>query len=766
MNSSDMPATQMIDRPDNEEMPSPHMQGGSSTPSSLAQGTQEMPAAPMMSSNDEQTRGNKKFERVLIELRGKANEGGFTLSRELSSLPGLTLDPDFEAVPMKSKDAASRLLDANAREETVIVRATVDPDRMKELESHPDVVKIWKDGPIAPFGAVADRPTKESARPVAKPEARNLALSEGLGVCPIGTCDCDSGTPKGTLADVATYLGADQVWAGGYRGEGIVVGVVDGGIRATGRPIKPGETGPTMNRVIGGWPVASWGTTAAAWSDHGHMCGTDVLGIAPNAQLYDLRISDGDALSDALQAFQWAINQYRTDGTPQVLTNSWGMYQKAWDPDYCTNPDHPVTRKVLEAIDEGILVLFAAGNCGETCPSGRCGTDAGPGKSIWGANGHARVITVGAVNRNEQFVGYSSQGPAALAPDKPDFCSITHFTGYFTSDNGTSAATPIAAGVVALLKQARPSLIQSEAQTALKSTAKDIGPTGFDQHSGAGIIRAKAAYESVATPAAWSGWESLGGFCTDGVGVCSWAGARLDTFVVGNDRHLYHKWFSGGWSGWEDLGGNLYSNPAAVSWSSNRIDAFAIGGDHAMWHRWWDGTSWQGWENLGGFCTDGVGVSSWAPGRLDCFVVGNDRHLYHKWFDGAWSGWEDLGGNLYSNPTAVSWGPNRIDVFAVGGDHAMWHRWWDGSAWHGWESLGGFCTDGVGVSSWAPGRLDCFVVGNDRHLYHKWFDGGWQGWEDLGGNLYSNPAAVSWGTHRIDVFGIGGDHAMWHKWYV
>ena len=67
---------------------------------------------------------------------------------------------------------------------------------------------------------------------------------------------------------------------------------------------------------------------------------------------------------------------------------------------------------------------------------------------------------------------------------------------------------------------------------------------------------------------------------------------RLDCFVVGNDRHLYHKRYSGGWSGWEDLGGNIYSNPAAVSWSPNRIDVFAIGGDHAMWHRWWDGASW------------------------------------------------------------------------------------------------------------------------------------------------------------------------------
>lgn len=102
---------------------------------------------------------------------------------------------------------------------------------------------------------------------------------------------------------------------------------------------------------------------------------------------------------------------------------------------------------------------------------------------------------------NEQSVGYSSQGPAALDPDnKPDFCSITNFTGFSTSDDGTSAATPIAAGVVALMKKAKPSLTQDEAKGP-ESHRKRLGLVGFDQHSGAGIIRAKAAYDVVAVPA-------------------------------------------------------------------------------------------------------------------------------------------------------------------------------------------------------------------------------------------------------------------------
>jgi serine protease AprX len=706
---------------------------------------------------------------ILVEMRLPMAQGmsAFHQSQRLTT-EHFQLDTNYDAIPMGPADTGtarglSEGLSAGMSDEIIVVRGYIEPDRIAELEAQPHVLNVYLDTPIAPFSTMLLE--KELEKDGLVPEISPAAAP----ACPIGTCDCSPGTAKGTIGDVARYLGVDQIWAAGYRGEGIVVGVVDGGITAEGRPVIAGETTRRIPRVIGGWPIADWGTRASSWGNHGNMCSTDVLGMAPQAQIYDIRIGGGDitaTISAALAGFQWAINQHKTNGTPHVLTNSWGIFQESWDTVYARNPNHIFTRKVVEAINEGILVLFAAGNCGGTCPDGRCGPDSGVGRSIWGANGHPAVMTVGAVNKNEQFVGYSSQGPAALDPQKPDFCSITHFLGYNPSDSGTSAATPIAAGVVALLKQVNPSLTQDAAKNALKSTAKDIGPAGFDVHSGSGIIQGKRAFDQVVPR--WSDWETLGGFCTDGVAISSWAENRLDTFVVGNDRTLYHKWWAGaGWSDWETLGGGLYSAPAAVSWGPNRIDVFAIGGDHAMWHKWWDGSSWSGWETLGGFCTDGVAVASWAENRLDCFVVGNDRALYHKWWDGStWSAWETLGGSLYSAPTAVSWGPNRIDVFAIGGDHAMWHKWWDGSSWSGWETLGGFCTDGVAVASWAANRLDTFVVGNDRAMYHKWWDGSsWSGWENLGGALYAAPAAVSWGLGRIDAVVLGGDHAMYHKWY-
>jgi subtilisin family serine protease len=231
------------------------------------------------------------------------------------------------------------------------------------------------------------------------------------------------------------------------------------------------------------------------------MCATDVLGIAPEAQIYDLRIAGpGGApgsISRALQSFEWAINQHRRDGTPQILTNSWGIYQEAWDPVYARDPNHVFTRKVAEVIDEGIIVLFAAGNCGDSCPDDRCGSDIGIGRSIWGANGHPSVICVGAVNIREEFIGYSSRGPSALGAPKPDVCSVSHFKGYFPSDSGTSAATPVLAGIVALLKQAAPSATQSDIKHALERTAKNIGQDGFDVHSGWGLIDPERALQQL-----------------------------------------------------------------------------------------------------------------------------------------------------------------------------------------------------------------------------------------------------------------------------
>lgn len=431
---------------------------------------------------------------VLLEMRA---DQGMSPTLGLNSAPEmsrghLVLDPEFAPVAMGGPQGTEGFA---AEPQTYILRGTVDSEAaLRALEESPHVMRVWRDTPIEPFAHCGQT---NDAGP-------RLDDNPAMSTCPIGSCDCTPRTPVGTIADVARYLGVDRIWSRGYRGQGLVVGILDGGITAQGRPVRPNETPRRIPRVIGGWPVASWGTEASAWSEHGNMCATDVLGMAPEAQIFDMRISGSGGstgtISRALQAFDWAITHYRMHGTPQVLSNSWGIYQESWDSTYARNPNHPFTRKVVEAVDAGIIVLFAAGNCGDTCPDNRCGHDIGSGRSIWGANGHAAVITVGAVNLREEFVGYSSRGPAALSPRKPDLCAISHFTGYHHSDNGTSAATPILAGLAALMRQARPSAGTAVVKDALIATCKDIGTTGFDIHSGHGIAQGLAALDRLLRP--------------------------------------------------------------------------------------------------------------------------------------------------------------------------------------------------------------------------------------------------------------------------
>ncbi len=92
-----------------------------------------------------------------------------------------------------------------------------------------------------------------------------------------------------------------------------------------------------------------------------------------------------------------------------------------------------------------------------------------------------------------------SPKPEIVAPDGVDttfFGSDTDGTG-FPNFFGTSAAAPHAAGVAALLLEAKPTLAPFKLYAALEKTAIDAGPPGFDSESGFGLVQADAALESL-----------------------------------------------------------------------------------------------------------------------------------------------------------------------------------------------------------------------------------------------------------------------------
>lgn len=306
----------------------------------------------------------------------------------------------------------------------------------------------------------------------------------------------------GTDADVARRLGVPALRAAGLTAREVRVAVVDTGI--DGRQIP----------VAGGWAPTPGYRPGSAKPSHGTMVAYDVRIAAPEARILDYALLQSRAdtwtalLSDAIAAYADLIQLLDTEAGPLIVNNSWGIYDRAQDApigspeNYSANPHHPFNQIVGSIAAAGADVFFAAGNCGADCPSRQCGAkDVGPGASIHGANSHPDVVTVAAVTVTDRRLGYSSQGPGGLARRKPDLAAFSHFkgSGVYPFDTGTSAASPVAAGVAAALRQRISSARLKPAQLKglLQRTARDLEGNGWDFDLGYGVVDAEAALQAI-----------------------------------------------------------------------------------------------------------------------------------------------------------------------------------------------------------------------------------------------------------------------------
>jgi subtilisin family serine protease len=90
--------------------------------------------------------------------------------------------------------------------------------------------------------------------------------------------------------------------------------------------------------------------------------------------------------------------------------------------------------------------------------------------------------------------GYPAIGPPPSGTSWGCFSSPPGFQhSWYVQATGTSAATPLVAGVAALIKSANPTLEPAQIRTILQRTAEDIGPAGHDQFFNFGLVNASAA---------------------------------------------------------------------------------------------------------------------------------------------------------------------------------------------------------------------------------------------------------------------------------
>jgi MYXO-CTERM domain-containing protein len=340
--------------------------------------------------------------------------------------------------------------------------------------------------------AIAGLPFVAGMRPV----GRTRRADRG----PVWTAESTTSAAFGVAETQLALLGVPALRECGLTGAGVVIGVQDSGFSLQHEAFAGLHVLAARDFVQGDDDVADGPGDAENQDRHGTMVlsliagedGDEYSGVAPGVSVIlakTERIDEEEPYEEDLyvEGLEW-IEGMGAD----LFTASLGYFYWYEYPQF-DGKTAVVSQAATVAIANGLVMFTANGNEGP-----EPGTLSAPAD----VDG---IIALGATNLDGVVADFSSRGPTSDGRVKPDLLAPGQGVwmvepgtiNEYWQRNGTSYATPLAAGVGALLLEAYPELTPGEMLALLRATASH--PDAPDNDGGWGMI---------------DGWAAAGLYCT------------------------------------------------------------------------------------------------------------------------------------------------------------------------------------------------------------------------------------------------------------
>ncbi|MEJ7807662.1 MAG: S8 family serine peptidase, partial [Telluria sp.] len=266
-------------------------------------------------------------------------------------------------------------------------------------------------------------------------------------------------------------VGAPAAWDAAM-GAGVTIAILDSGVDIAHADLKNNLV--AGHNVVGNNAdvndVCGHGTAVAGIAAASMNNGLGVAGIAGVAKIMPLRIASVNATSGACEGYISAIASgltYAADHGARVANVSYGSISGS--------------ASIISAANymksKNGLVFVSAGNSNlnmTTAPT-------------------TAMIVVAATDTADNKSSFSNYGAFVSLAAPGSGIWTTSRGGIYQAWNGTSFASPLAAGVAALMMSARPDLSGAQIEKLLFSSALDLGSAGKDPVYGNGRVNAAAA---------------------------------------------------------------------------------------------------------------------------------------------------------------------------------------------------------------------------------------------------------------------------------